>query len=148
MQQNFEELFEKAAQVHGHKCPSLFYGVSFGLLACREHDGDTRQIILEGSSKCIRDGISSVLQESAIHAKIKIISNPPVCALTLADDRNIRRFILSPLVRQQINRWNKELPLEEFQRQGVEYLRTLKTEELFLTEPISREEFENLCKRT
>ncbi len=137
MTDDFEVLFEKAAQIHGHKCPSLFYGVTLGLLAKRAVVSPVEHIILEGSSKCIRDGVKTVLQDCALCDKVAVVTDSPACALTIGGVGWQQRFSVSQKVRRQINQWNKELPLPEFQTRGVSWLRGLKENELIFEEEIS-----------
>ena len=135
MDENFNRYWEEAAQIHGHKCPSLFYGVSLGLKAKEAATESTESIVLEGCSKCIRDGAKTVLQDSKLHDKLSIITDSSKCAITIKGNDSHRRFIIAPAVRQHINKLNKELPLEEFQNKGVEYLTNLADDE-FISEQV------------
>ncbi len=137
MTNDFDALFDKAAQIHGHKCPSLFYGVRLGILAKWVAVSPVERIILEGGSKCIGDGFKSVLQDCELCDKVAVVTDSPACALTIGGAGWQRRFSISPKVRRQINQWNKELPLSEFQTRGVSWLRGLKEDELLCEEEIS-----------
>ena len=130
MNEQFEDLFDKAAEIHGHKCPSLFYGITLGLLAKEMADSSTKEIVLEGSSKCIRDGVNTVLQDSPLCDKVSIITDSSGCGVTIKGNEVQQSFSIPQKVRQQINQWNEELPLEEFQIQGLNYLRSLTEDEL------------------
>ncbi len=147
MNDDFEILFDKAAQLHGHKCPSLFYGVTLGLLANRVANSSTEHVILEGSSKCIRDGFNTVLQDVDLCGKVSIVTDSSACALTVGGADWQRRFCISDRVRQQVNQWNQELPVEEFQVQGLSYLKNLAENELICEEEISAQQFQELSQR-
>ncbi len=129
MNENFSAYWEKAAQIHGHKCPSLFYGVSLGLLAKDAASETTGSVVLEGSSKCIRDGVTTVLQDSPLHDKLSIITDSPECAITVSGGGKKQRFVIPRKIRRQVNQLNQELPLEEFQRKGITFLKGLADDE-------------------
>jgi len=113
---------ERAGRLHGHICPSLFYGVSLALRIkewLQKCSDPVEKIILEGKSKCIRDGVYSVFGDNAPIT----IQNTGGCALTAVCS------ILSP-VRVHINKLEKALPLLEYRAKGVAYLKSLPEEEL------------------
>ncbi|MCL6583867.1 MAG: hypothetical protein K6U11_09545 [bacterium] len=124
---------EQAGRMHGHICPSLFYGVC---LARRIKEWLSKRkllqplaLILEGKSVCIRDGVRSVLSEYALPLRLE--SNGQ-CALTvICQDQQRYRVSISPPVRLRINELNQSLPLEEFKQVGVAYLQSLSERELF-----------------
>lgn len=150
MNNDFDFLWGKAAQLHGHKCPSLFYGVTLVLFARRVADNgeaSLERIVLEGSSKCIRDGVSTGLKDADIKNSLQVITDSSACALTIGTPGSARRFVVIPQVRRQINKWHRELPLAEFQSRGVAYLKGLKDDEFICQEAISTQQFEQLCNR-
>jgi hypothetical protein len=163
---------EQAGKLHGHICPSLFYGVSLALRvrewmqAGNRADSAAFEIILEGKSQCIRDGVRSVLGEGVSFT----VQSTGQCALSAVcttdsstpdsctpdqhnctpdqhncapdqhncapDQHNCKdqtryRLSISPAVRSRINEFNQSLPLEEFKRVGVAYLKSLSPRELF-----------------
>jgi hypothetical protein len=144
---------EQAGKLHGHICPSLFYGVSLAMrirewkqassnhanrAACSADNSATSgaacEIILEGKSQCIRDGVRSVLGENTPFT----VQSTGQCALSVvcADqqccpDQPRYRLSISQAVRNRINEFNQSLPLEEFKRVGVAYLKSLSPRELF-----------------
>ncbi|MEW6382015.1 MAG: FmdE family protein [bacterium] len=123
---------EQAGKVHGHICPSLFYGVSLALRMkerMQDISSPAYEIILEGKSQCIRDGVRTVLGED-IPVRVESTGQ---CALTAnCPVRQQRcRITISPAVRCRINELNQSLPLEEFKRAGVAYLQSLSERELF-----------------
>jgi formylmethanofuran dehydrogenase subunit E len=180
---------EQAGKLHGHICPSLFYGVSLAMRirewmqassndanqpACGADSdaadsdaadsgtsGAACEIILEGKSQCIRDGVRSVLGEGtpftvqstgqcALTAVCTtdqhqitdqhqhIYTDQPSCAdqqcyagQQRCADQPRYRLSISPAVRGKINELNQSLPLEEFKRVGVAYLKSLSPRELF-----------------
>ncbi|MEW5803065.1 MAG: FmdE family protein [bacterium] len=126
---------EVAGKLHGHICPSLFYGVSLAM-RINEWMQTTNpvnraafEIILEGKSGCIRDGVRSVLGEGTAFT----IQNTGHCALTAVctKDQQRCRISISPAVRKAINELNQSLPLEEFKQVGVAHLKSLLPQELF-----------------
>jgi len=159
---------EQAGKLHGHICPSLFYGVSLalrvrewmqGMQTGNRADSAAFEIILEGKSQCIRDGVRSVLGEGVSFT----VQSTGQCALSAVctpdsstpdsrtpdqhsctpdqhsrtpDQHNCKdqpryRLSISPAVRSRINEFNQSLPLEEFKRVGVAYLKSLSPRELF-----------------
>ena len=154
---------EQAGKLHGHICPSLFYGVSLAMrirewmqassnhanrAACGEEggadSGTAYEIILEGKSQCIRDGVRSVIGEDTPFT----VQSTGQCALTVVcttvcttdacttdqqccPDQPRCRLSISPAVRSRINEFNQSLPLEEFKQVGVAYLKSLSPRELF-----------------
>ena len=156
---------EQAGKLHGHICPSLFYGVSLAMRISEwmqassnrgasraNHVGCTNrayraayEIILEGKSQCIRDGVRSVLGEgipftvqSTGQCALSVIWTTDVCTTDACTthqhtctDQHRYRLSISPAVRSRINEFNQSLPLEEFKRVGVAYLKSLSPRELF-----------------
>jgi formylmethanofuran dehydrogenase subunit E len=127
---------EQAGKVHGHICPSLFYGVCLAMRIkewiLAVNPASACEIILEGKSLCIRDGVCSVLGEGTPFT----IQNTGQCALTAVcpdqhDQQQRHRLSISTSVRSRINELNQSLPLEEFKRAGVAYLQSLSPKELF-----------------
>ena len=122
---------EQAGKLHGHICPSLFYGVSLAMrIRERMQTGNLAacEIILEGKSQCIRDGVRSVLGEGVPFA----VQSTGRCALTaICAGQQRSSLSISPAVRSRINEINRSLPLEEFKRVGVAYLKSLSPKELF-----------------
>lgn len=145
MSNNLETLFDKAAQTHGHKCPSLFYGISLALAAKQSISGPLERIILEGSSKCIKDGVKTVLQDCNLHDKLLVISGSSACALSIGGTGWQRRYSISEQIRRHINQLNQKLSTEEFQIQGVSYLRGLEKGSLINEETITTEQFKHLA---
>lgn len=128
------ELFlqlEEAGRSHGHICPSLFYGVSLALKVkewLRQHDYSPAELILEGKSRCIRDGVQAIFG----HEVTITLQNTSKCALTaVCSPKHTFRVDIPSSVRLQVNELNKAYPLEEFQKRGVAYLKTLSEDELF-----------------
>lgn len=138
---------EQAGKLHGHICPSLFYGVSLAMRisewmqASNWANSAVCEIILEGKSQCIRDGVRSVLGEGTPFT----VQSTGQCALTAVYTKDARttdqqtcgtnqhryRLSISPSVCSRINEYNQSLPLEEFKRVGVGYLKSLSPRELF-----------------
>ena len=122
---------EEAGRSHGHICPSLFYGVSLALKVkewLRQGGYSPRELILEGKSGCIRDGVQAVFgKEAALNLR-----NTGKCALTaVCSSKHTFRVDILSSVRLQVNELHRAYPLEEFQRRGVAYLKTLSEDELF-----------------
>ncbi len=139
------DIFERAGQVHGHRCPSLYYGVK-GIvqaveLANRQHV-PLERFLLEGKSKCIRDG-AKVALAGISDRKLELVGGG--CAVTIGNRQNNIRLEVRREVRQMIGKLNESLPLEEYQRQGVLKLQSLAVEEFFNTGKLTPEEFDHLA---
>ena len=121
---------ERAGRLHGHICPSLFYGVSLALRIeewLKKCPHPVEKIILEGKSKCIRDGVYSVFGGKAPIT----VQNTGGCALTaFCSAKKICKISILPSVRTHINELEKTLPLLEYRAKGVAYLKSLSEEEL------------------
>ena len=122
---------ERAGQVHGHICPSLFYGVSLSLKIqewLKKHPDQVEEIILEGKSKCIKDGVFSVFGgETSVS-----IQNTGGCALTaVCSSKKILKIGILPSIRFYINELERALPLLEYRAKGVAYLKSLPDDNLF-----------------
>jgi len=139
------DIFERAGQVHGHKCPSLYYGVKGIVLAVeiasRQHI-PLERFLLEGKSKCIRDGAKVAL--ASISDK-KLEMTGCGCAVTIGNRQNNIRLEVRREVRQMIGKLNENLPLEEYQRQGVAKLQSLAVEEFCSPGKLTPEEFDHLA---
>ena len=126
-----ERQLQQAGQLHGHICPSLFYGVSLAMQIkewLQTIKARPDKIILEGKSGCIKDGVRSVFGGIPL-----TIENTGHCALTAIYSHQQQQYRLSiySSVRSIINGLNKSLPLEEFKKEGVAYLKSLSPKELF-----------------
>jgi hypothetical protein len=141
---DFEVLFDMAAKRHGHKCPSLYYGVS-GATVALEMAGQKniaiKQAIIQGTSKCIRDGAGSVLETEA---QLTPTVSQQGCGLTLGDGKQYLQLKVKPEIREKINRLNKQLPLEEFQREGLKYLTALSKQDIFEVLELQPDDFNRL----
>jgi hypothetical protein len=128
---DFAALFDMAAERHGHKCPSLYYGVKSAVTAldlAQQHHITVKQAVINGTSKCIRDGASTVF-ESELQLTPSMVEDG--CGVNIGDgEQNLQLKVKSP-VREKINSLNKQLPLEEFQQQGLKYLQDLSKQDLF-----------------
>ena len=142
--EEFLNLFEQAGQLHGHKCPSLYYGVK-GLTQLLELAAQKKipldHLVLEGKSKCIRDG-AKVALNSRLDKKLELIGQG--CAFTAGNRKNNIRLEVRREVRQMVNKLNETLPLDEYQRTGTEKLQSLTTNELFNIGQLAPEEFDHL----
>ena len=125
---------ERAGRLHGHICPSLFYGVSLALRIkdwLKKCPDVVEKFILEGKSKCIRDGVYSVFGKKAPIT----VQNTGGCALTaVCSSEKMFKIGILPSVRVYINKLEKALPLLEYRDKGVEYLKSL-PEEKFIERP-------------
>ena len=125
---------ERAGRLHGHICPSLFYGVSLALRIkewLKKCPDPVERIILEGKSKCIRDGVYSVFGGKAPIT----VQNTGGCALTaVCSPEKICKIVIIPSVRAHINGLEKAYPLLEYREKGVAYLKSLPEEE-FIERP-------------
>lgn len=127
---DFDVLFDKAAKKHGHKCPSLYYGVKGVITALNladERNVTVKQATIQGKSKCIRDGATTVLAAVSLNPVLA----EDGCGISLGDGAQNLQLTVKPRVREKINSLNKQLPVEQFQQEGLKYLRALSDEELF-----------------
>ena len=143
---DLEKYLNLAMKVHGHKCPSLFYGVTLGQIIKREiKSGNKINVILLGKTKCIKDGVNAVLENSNI--TVKVVSDSSDCGACLKNEVGMyKMFSINPDVRGQINQWNKDLSTEDFQVRGVKYLFELKENEIICEKNISEINFNELLK--
>ncbi|MGA1826625.1 MAG: hypothetical protein ACMUIP_18380 [bacterium] len=131
--EKLKEELERAGKIHGHICPSLFYGVSLALKLkslIASIASSECHIVLEGKSICIQDGVKSVFRDLA-QVEIKDTGE---CAIGAFFNHIQYRVRLLDAVRAKINELNRTYPLPEFQKKGVAYLFTLKEDALFTTE--------------
>ena len=130
--EKLKEELERAGKIHGHICPSLFYGVSLALKLkslIASTDSNEYNIVLEGKSTCIQDGVKSVFEDLS-NLDIKDTGE---CAIGASFNYKKYRVRLLDTVRAKINELNRTYPLPEFKKKGVAYLFTLKEDELFTT---------------
>ncbi|MGA1867008.1 MAG: FmdE family protein [bacterium] len=128
--ERLKEALENAGKIHGHICPSLFYGVSLALKlkdVIHAEEGEDYTLVLEGKSVCIRDGVQSVFGQMS-HLTVKDTGE---CAIEASFDHRKYRIRLLDSVRAKINEFHSQYPLLEFRKKGVDYLFSLKEEELF-----------------
>jgi hypothetical protein len=94
----------------------------------KQHDCSPIELILEGKSRCIRDGVEAIFGREVPLT----LQNTGKCALTaVCSPKHTFRLDILSSVRLQVNELNREYPLEEFQKRGVAYLKTLSEDELF-----------------
>ncbi len=141
---DLEKLFDKAAVRHGHKCPSLYYGVRGAVTALKlavESNITVKQAVIQGTSKCIRDGAGTVF---ATQAQLTPVLLEDGCGISLGDGAQNIQLMLNSHVREKVNSLNKQLPMAEFQQQGLKYLQGLSDEDLFKTITLTEKQFNRL----
>jgi formylmethanofuran dehydrogenase subunit E len=139
-------LLDKAEERHGHRCPSLYYGVKTAVAAldlANQRNITVKQAVVQGTSKCIRDGATTVLENEV---QLTPLAAPAGCGISLGNGKQNIQLEVKPQVREKINSLNKQLPLEEFQREGLKYLQCLSDEDLFEVRSLKPEHFTQLLK--
>ncbi len=128
---DFEKLFNAAAKRHGHKCPSLYYGVKGTIAAltlASKSNIAVKQAAVQGKSKCIRDGAGTVF---ASETQLTPVLLDEGCGICLADGAQSIQLTVKSQVREKVNSLNKQFATEEFQQQGLKYLQSLSEEDIF-----------------
>ncbi len=93
-----------------------------------QKDITVNKAVVYGTSKCIRDGAGTVLQETVqITPEIK----PDGCGICVGDGKKCAKVTIKPKIREKLNALNKKFPVEEFQKQGLAYLKSLTQQEIF-----------------
>ncbi|MFQ5645557.1 MAG: FmdE family protein [bacterium] len=129
--QEFNIILEAASRRHGHLCPSLYFGVSCAYHALKDISGsgeEAARAVINGSSKCIRDGAGTALETLNIEGESRP-QGKPVGVIVHTSDNTAYGVFVKEKIKAEINRLNASLSTEEFQEKGVSYLRSLSLEE-------------------
>jgi len=141
-----EENFSKAANKHGHKCSSLFYGVKLAMKAIelsKEKNISINNVVMEGSSKCIKDGVFSVLGNTS--SNIRVSMEPGNCSLSFGDDAHNVKIAIPKEIRSNVDEMKEKYgeKSEEFKKEGLHYLSAIEDSSLFSLGEMEQEEFNN-----
>lgn len=135
MDREYDELFHMAGERHGHLCPSLCFGVRCALLIRKiagERGITSGSALLEASSKCIKDGVMSVLgEENVVFEK-----SPGTCRLSWEDENGKVRVNVRKEIRLRMGELNDSLmpDTEKFQQEGLAVLSKLDDKDIFEVE--------------
>jgi formylmethanofuran dehydrogenase subunit E len=135
MDRDFEELFQKAGERHGHLCPSLCFGVRGALLVrkiAQQRGITTGSALLEASSKCIKDGVMTVLGDD----RVVFDKTPGTCRLTWKDKDKEVVVAVRKDIRLKMGELNESLQpdTEKFQQEGLAVLSKLDDKDIFEVE--------------
>jgi formylmethanofuran dehydrogenase subunit E len=135
MDKEFQEIFERAGERHGHLCPSLFFGVRGALLfqKAAEYLGiKDGPVILEATSKCLKDGVMTVLGDD----KVSFQKTPGECRITSNSGGKTVRVSVKKDIRTKMNELNKNLEDDtaKYQEEGLSILSRMSDDEIFLVE--------------
>jgi len=141
-----EENLSKAAKVHGHKCSSLFYGVRLAMKAMElssKKELSIDNVVMEGSSKCIKDGVFTVLGSTS--KNIRVSMEPGNCSISFGDDARNIKIAIPKEIRLNIDAMKEKYgeKSEEFKMEGLHYLNAIEDGTLFSVEEMEQEEFNN-----
>ncbi len=141
-----EASFCEASVVHGHKCPSLFYGVKLSSEAKKLSEKKSipiKNVVLEGSSKCIKDGVFTALKD--LSPNIRVSMEAGKCSLTFGDEEKNIKISIPDSIRKKVNAINEKHGgnTEAFQVEGLEYIVPLKSEEMLDVSAMSQDDFNN-----
>jgi len=99
-------------------------------------------VVLEGSSKCIKDGVFSVLGNTS--KNIRVSMEQGKCSLSFGDSQNNVKLSIPPGIRSNVDAIKeKSGSVEVFQNEGLDYLMPIPSDELFSISEMEQEEFNN-----
>lgn len=135
MNEDFNKLFDRAGARHGHLCPSLCLGVRGALVAqkaARKRGMENGSVLLEAVSKCIKDGVMTVLGED----RVIFANTPGACRLTWKSSKEEIKITVRKDIRLKLGELKNDLEpdTEKFQNEGIVLLSQLSDENLFQVE--------------
>ena len=135
MDSEFEKLFNKAGERHGHLCPSLCFGVRGALLArktAKERGITGGSALLEASSKCIKDGVMTVLGDD----RVVFDKSPGTCRITWkGQDKDVVVAVRKDIRLKMGELFESVQPdTERFQQEGLAVLSKLDDKDIFEVE--------------
>ena len=135
MDTEFQQQFNLAGERHGHLCPSLCFGVRAGLLIrklAHEQGITTGSILLEATTKCLKDGVFTVLGDD----RVEFTNAPGACRLSWDDGKKKITVSVRADIRAQMGELKESMEpdVDKFQNEGLALLSRLSDDELFLVE--------------
>lgn len=120
----------KAVAIHGHKCPSLVFGVTISLVAMKiaeQLNISPLTFEIEGKTDCFKDGVYSVIGDNNI-------KEMPLRGRTLINVSNGNTIICIEIlesVKRHVNELKEKGGKETFLENGLNYLSSLAPQELY-----------------
>jgi hypothetical protein len=135
----YEKFLIRGESLHGHRCPSLLYGIRAALiLGSNLPPGvEPARIILRHVSGCFRDGVLAVVEGWLPTDRVNSRPTPGSCSIEAVWDGGSLTIGVRPEVRVAVDAIHARTPdLAEYRSAGMAYLSGLADDEFAcLTRP-------------
>ncbi len=121
---------EKADALHGHMCPSLYYGITVSLVALKlaaQHEFSPVLYEFEGKTDCFKDGIRAVFGDT----KVEELPLTGRTTISLSNGETGVHVEILEEVKKYVNELKVKVGKENFLDKGMEYLTSLKAENFY-----------------